>query len=63
MKLVVAGLGRTGTQSLVIACRTLGFETLSQEELLADEDRLLRALSIARGAAPFQPELLSGATA
>ena len=63
MKLVVAGLCRTGTQSLVSACQLLGFETLSQEELLGDPDTLDRVLAGARGADPFDPALLGDATA
>ena len=63
MELVVAGLGRTGTQSLAAACRRLGFETISQEELLGDRDRLVRILAAARGEAPFEPDLLGDATA
>ncbi len=63
MQLVIAGLGRTGTQSLASACRILGFQTISQEELLADEPTLLRALATARGEAPFDSALLGEATA
>lgn len=63
MELVVAGLGRTGTNSLARAVRILGFTPVSQEELIQDADRLLAALAMARGEQPFDPQLCEGATA
>lgn len=63
MQLVVAGLGRTGTQSLAAAARHLGYRTVSQEELLGSPDTLVQILAAARGEAPFDPNLLGDATA
>jgi len=63
MKLVVAGLGRTGTQSLVAALRQLGLRTLSQEELFADTDLLARVIAMVQGEAPYDPSILDGVDA
>ncbi len=53
MKLVVAGLGRTGTQSIVAALKQLGLRTLSQEDVLPNVPLATGLVAAARGEAPF----------
>ena len=55
MKLVVAGLGRTGTQSLVAALKRLGLRTMSQEDFLADLGLLHHLLDVVEDGAPLDP--------
>lgn len=56
MKLVVAGLGRTGTQSLVAALQQLGLRTMSQEDFLADLDLLEHLLDVIEAGKPLEAE-------
>lgn len=60
MKMIVAGLGRTGTQSLVAALDQLGLRTLSQENLFADVATLERFTRMVRGEEPFAPAVADG---
>lgn len=60
MKLIVAGLGRTGTQSIVAALQQLGLRTFSQEDLVADLDVCDALCAMARGERDFEPEVVAG---
>lgn len=53
MKLFVAGLGRTGTQSIVAALQHLGLRTASQEEFVGDGELLDRIAAAVRGQTDF----------
>jgi hypothetical protein len=63
MKLVVAGLGRSGTQSLVAACKRLGLKTLSQEDFVADPELLQHVLDVVEGKRALEFDRLAGVDA
>lgn len=63
MRLVVAGLGRTGTQSLVVALEQLGLRTVSLRDLFSETEQLSALIAAARGEAPFDDAILEGADA
>jgi hypothetical protein len=60
MRLIVAGLGRSGTTSIVTALKDLGLRTLSQESLFADRERHIKVNAALRGAESIKPELFTG---
>ncbi|MCB9763556.1 MAG: hypothetical protein H6739_27560 [Alphaproteobacteria bacterium] len=63
MKVVLAGLGRTGTQSMLAAFQLLGLRTLDQKDLIRDPDRLHEVMEMVRGERPFTPDILGDAEA
>ncbi len=63
MNLVVVGLGRTGTVSIVQALEQLGLRTISQREAFEDTTLLEDLNRAARGDARFDWRRLSGADA
>jgi hypothetical protein len=63
MRIVVAGLGRTGTQSIVAALEQLGLQTCSQRNVLTDQTLAWSLVRAARGEASFDPGWLEGVDA
>ncbi len=60
MKLVFAGLGRTGTTSLVKAMEILGLSVLAQEKLFRNRKAHRNVNDSLRGKADLDPDLFSG---
>ncbi|MDP2311536.1 MAG: sulfotransferase [Pseudomonadota bacterium] len=60
MKVVVAGLGRAGTQSIVAALKQLGLRTMSQEEVLTDVSLATQLVADVRGDGGFDWSTLEG---
>lgn len=60
MKLIVAGLGRTGTQSLTQALEQLGLRVASQRALMSTPGLADAALGAVHGRAPMDWSVLAG---
>jgi len=60
MRIIVAGLGRPGTQSIVTALKQLGLSVASQETIVADLDLMEAAYASVRDGVPFDWSRLDG---
>jgi len=63
MRLIVAGLGRTGTQSIVTALKQLGLTVASQETVITDVALMEAAYAAVRDGVPFDWSRLDGVDA